>query len=172
MTSVAEFKVALMESLEAGVDELVATDAPALHEDPAVLARRMLAAVPRAHLYDQLVGPFFDLEGVRRLLGGTSRQAVHDRVKRGTLLQVRTSDDVLLYPAFQFDGTDVSPRIRQVLIHLRDAGVDGWTIATWFSVPAADLDGDSPRTRLVDAGAPIEPVEQLAIAAARRWAAA
>ena len=171
MTSLAEFRAELMATLEAGVDEIVTADGPALREDPSTLAHRMLAAVPRAHTYDAVVGPFYDIEGVRRLLGGASRQAVHDRVKRGTLLQVRTSDNVLLYPAFQFDGTDVSPRLRRVLSVLRLAPVDGWTIATWFSVPAADLNGSSPRQWLARASAPLEPVEHLATDAVRRWSA-
>ena len=171
MTGLAEFKAELMATLEAGVDEIMAADGPALREDPSTLAHRMLAAVPRAHTYDAFVGPFYDIEGVRRLLGGPSRQAVHDRVKRGTLLQVRTSDDLLLYPAFQFDGTDVAPRLRRILSIVRQAPVDGWTIATWFSVPATELDGASPRQWLARTGAPIEPVEQLAIAGVRRWSA-
>lgn len=156
-----------MESLEAGIDAVLAADGPALHRTPPC----WLAAVPRAHLYDDVVGPFYDLTGVHRILGGVSRQAIHDRVKRGTLLQVRTSDQALLYPTFQFDGTDIAPRLRQVLARLRATDVDGWTIATWFSTPSAELDGSTPREVLEQPGAPVEPVEQAATAAARRWAA-
>jgi len=167
MTSVAEFKTALKDQLDARVDALVVTGAT-LRVDPSALAEQMLAVVPRAHLYDEVVGPFHSIEGVRRLLG-ISRQAVFDRVKRGTLLQVRTSDDLALYPAFQFSGTDVDPRVRAVLIQFRDAPVDGWTVATWFGVPAEELGGVTPKAWLADPALDLQTVSRIATATATRW---
>jgi hypothetical protein len=165
-----EFATDLMRELEAGVRSLVADNAPVLRIGPAAIAARMLAAVPRAHVYDETIGPFHTSEGVRTLLG-VSRQAVHDRVRRGTLLQVRTSDGVLLYPAFQFDGADVPARLRSALTAFRDAPVDGWAIASWFSVPAEELDDLTPRQWLADPDRDPAPVHQLAADAAASWSA-
>lgn len=167
----AEYKAALMDALATGVDSLVAEDAPGLGDDPRAVAARMIAAVPRAHVYDDLVGPFYGTDAVRRMLGGVSRQAVHDRANRRTLLQVRTSDGVSLYPAFQFEGDGVSPRVRRVLSAFRDVPVDGWAVATWFSVPAVDLDGLTPRDWLGDLHRDDAMVLALAQRAAIRWAA-
>lgn len=169
MTGAAQFKSTLMAELSAGVDVLVAEHARAVEMDPGVLAKQMLSVVPQAHVYDAAIGPFYTTDGVRKLLGGTSRQAVADRVRRGTLLQVRSSDGVMLYPAFQFEGTQVSARVREVLAQFRAADVDGWTVASWFGVPAEDLAGCTPRDWLADPARDLEPVLRLAAATAARW---
>ncbi|GHS87315.1 hypothetical protein AGMMS50218_08910 [Actinomycetota bacterium] len=164
-----QFKDNLMHRLEVGVDELVAHHSPALNMDPSALAEQMLAVVPRSHVYDKELGPFHTTDGVRHLLGGVSRQAVFDRVRRGTLLQVRTADGVSLYPAFQFEGAEVSPRLRDVLVQFRSVPVDGWAVGAWLVAPAEDLGGVAPRAWLSDPGNPVEPVARLAAQTAARW---
>ena len=120
----------LMGELRTGLEALLARGAPLRRESALTLATRMLAAVRGAHVYDELVGPFHTTAGVQTLLGIT-RQAVHARVKRGTLLRVLTSDEVALYPTFQFRGAQVPPPLRRVLATFRETPVDGWTVAAW-----------------------------------------
>ncbi len=168
---VVAYKSELMEALAKRIDALVAGDDPDLLEDPEQVADRMIAAVPRMHGYDELVGPFFTTDAVGRMLHGISRQAVHDRAARRTLLQVKTSDGVSLYPAFQFEDDEVSDRIRSVMTRFRGVPVDGWAIATWFSIPAESLDGLSPRQWLADRRRDAEPAHELARSTALRWSA-
>src|SRR5687768_2454505 len=61
------------------------------------LADRMLAALPTVHPLDQPLGPFYDTTGLVAWLG-ISRQALFDRVRRGTALACRTVDGHLVYP--------------------------------------------------------------------------
>ena len=61
----------------------------------------MVSALPTQHPYDEPLGPFYDTTGLVSWLG-VSRQAVADRVRRGTLLACRTQDGHLVYPAWQF----------------------------------------------------------------------
>ncbi len=164
-----QFKNDLMRRLETGVDELVARHSPVLDMDPSALAERMLAVVPRSQVYDKELGPFHTTDGVRHLLGGVSRQAVFDRVRRGTLLQVRTADGVSLYPIFQFEGAKVSPSLRDVLVQFRSVPVDGWAIGAWLVAPVADLGGVAPRAWLSDPGNPVKPVVRLAAQTAAQW---
>lgn len=167
----AHYTATLVRLLEEGVHELARQDAPGFREPPEKVARRMLATVPRAHDYDELVGPFYGVEALRTLLG-SSRQAIHDRVTRGTLLQVRTSDGVNLYPTFQFDEAgEVPAPVRRAIQALRRSGADGWTIAAWFSTPAQALGGLSPRDWLLDTERDARTLLSLAEQTAALWAA-
>ena len=115
-----------------------------LEMSPEAIAKIMTDAVPRKHFYDEFLGPFYDTEGVCLLLNKISRQAVHERVKNGTLLQVTSSDKVALYPIFQFSGREVDPNFKRVLSEFRNVTVGGWAVATWFRTPAQELAGDTP----------------------------
>jgi hypothetical protein len=149
-----------------------------LNMPPEEIAKLMLNSIPRKHFYDELLGPFYDTEGVRQMLGNVSRQAIHDRVKNGTLLQVQTSDRVSLYPAFQFAGSSIAPGFKSVLQIFRGLSVDGWTIATWFRTPAQTLQGLTPLDVLSPEQASkkhrkysvsLADVASLATETARRW---
>ena len=118
--------------------------------DPRELAERMAATLPvAAHPFDVELGPFYDTTGLSRWWG-VSRQALADRVRRGTLLACRTADGHLVYPAFQFarDGA-VRPGIAEAVAVFARAGVDGWTAAVWLTTPSTAFDGDSAVDHLV-----------------------
>ena len=118
--------------------------------DPDELAERMAATLPvAAHPFDVDLGPFYDTTGLSRWWS-VSRQALADRVRRGTLLACRTSDGHLIYPAFQFarDGS-VRPGIADVIAVFARSGVDGWTAAVWLTTPSPVFDGDSAVDHLV-----------------------
>lgn len=111
---------------------------------PEELAAQMVDAfVPTVWEYDELLGPFVTSEAARKRLG-ISRQALHQRVARGRLLQVVTADGVHLYPLFQFDGREIRRGLGDVLAQFRDVDIDPWTIAAWLRSPEALLDGATP----------------------------
>lgn len=143
--------------------------------DPRELAERMAATLPvAAHPFDVELGPFYDTTGLSRWWG-VSRQALADRVRRGTLLACRTADGHLVYPAFQFarDGA-VRPGIAEAVAVFARAGVDGWTAAVWLTTASTAFDGDSAVDHLVvhrASTAAVRRVVQQAQADVAAWAA-
>ncbi len=112
---------------------------------PAEVAKQMLAAVPDPSPWSEALGPFYRTPQVRSLLGGVSRQALEDRMRRHTLLGLRTADGVIVYPRFQFDERHaVLAGLAEVLRVLRASGVDDWTLAGWLVARRDGLEGHSP----------------------------
>ena len=143
--------------------------------DPDELASRMVASLPTAaHPLDVELGPFYDTTGLAGWWG-VSRQALSDRVRRGTLLACRTADGHLLYPSFQFarDGS-VRAGILDALSVFARHGVDGWTAAVWLTTPSPAFDGDSAVDHLVihrTSSAAVARVVRQAESDAATWAA-
>lgn len=140
--------------------------------EPDDLAAKMVAALPSAHPYDTSLGPFYDTNGLNQWLG-VSRQALADRVRRGTLLACRTSDRHLLYPALQFGRTgQVRPGIVDAVGILSRAGADGWAIGTWLTTPSPAFGGESAVDHLVlhhSSQAAVDHVVAVAQADAAGW---
>lgn len=138
---------------------------------PVDLAHQMAAVIPRSteHPWARQIGPFYDTAAVR-VLFGSSKAAVSDRVRRGTLLGALTAGGPMVYPVFQFDGRDVHPGIKATLAEFKGAGIDAWSVASWFTVPAADLDGTTPAA-WVRAGHDISAARELARETVERWTA-
>lgn len=136
------------------------------------LAARMVAALPSVHPWDAALGPFYDTAGLMQWLG-VSRQALADRVRRGTLLACRTSDGHLLYPILQFGRTgQVRPGVVDVVGILGRSGADGWAIGLWLTTPSNAFDGESAVDHLVVHRSSKEAVERVVAAAtgdAARW---
>ncbi len=138
------------------------------------LAERMVAALPAQHPYDEPLGPFYDTTGLVSWLG-VSRQAVSDRVRRGTLLACRTQDGHLVYPAWQFarDGA-VRPGVVDAVGEFARHGADGWSTALWLTTPSDVVGGQSAVDYLVVHRSSASAVHRVAGAAAldaRTWAA-
>ena len=95
-------------------------------------------------LWARHLGPAYPTRLVCELFN-CSKQAVNDRVRRGTLLALRTEGGEIVYPVFQF-GTDGQPLpgIAQVIAALRDVVQTPYTIATWLASPEAELEGRTP----------------------------
>lgn len=115
-------------------------------EDDVADVRSAVDAMVRA--YRQATSDEAVLTGsaVARLLG-VSRQAVHQRASRGSLLAVADADGVR-YPTWQFrDGAPV-PGLLRLVRSSRDAGVDDAALASWIesdderlaAIAAGDLD--------------------------------
>src|SRR3954468_18562733 len=138
------------------------------------LAARMVSALPTQHPYDEPLGPFYDTTGLVSWLG-ISRQAVADRVRRGTLLACRTQDGHLVYPAWQFarDGA-VRPGVVEAVGEFARRGTDGWSTALWLTTPSDVFGGQSAVDYLVvhrASRAAVQLVASTAALDARTWAA-
>ena len=154
----------------ARLDELMAAGVPLESlGSPEQVADQLAAALPATrHAYDLELGPFYDTAGLTRWLG-VSRQALADRVRRGSLLACRTQDGHLVYPAFQFDGGGaIRPGLAPVLKIF--TGHDGWLVATWLVSGTDALDGSSAMDWLA-LGRDRAVVTDLARADAGGWAA-
>jgi hypothetical protein len=104
---------------------------------PEELAQRIFDALPRRSEWDAIVGPVYASKQLEKFLD-VSRQAISDRLKRHTLLGLRTSDGYVVYPSFQFVGSTVVPGLATVL--RETAGhVDEWTLASWLRATQPEL---------------------------------
>lgn len=138
------------------------------------LADRMLAALPTVHPLDQPLGPFYDTAGLVAWLG-ISRQALFDRVRRGTVLACRTADGHLVYPSLQFGRNGaVRPGVQDAVGAFARRGVDGWSIGAWLTTPSEVFDGHSAVDYLVvhrSSPTAVARVATAAVADATQWAA-
>lgn len=129
------------------------------------LGRRAATALVAGHRWDQDVGPFYDTDGARAALGGVTKQAVSDRVRRGALLGLSLAADGsgrsrLVYPVWQFDVTEHLHEVLPAAGYDHQRPTTGWTIALWLTTADPRLDGHSPLA-LLRTGFP-GPVQRLA----------
>lgn len=129
---------------------------PAVEADADTIAdtvAELLAALPEFDgPWGPAIGPVYRTDQIRALLGDVSRQALSDRVKRHTLLALKTRDGVTVYPAWQFSEGQVLPGLPEVLkVFVPDEHgeiVDAWTLASWLRTRLDELEGDSVSGRL------------------------
>jgi hypothetical protein len=170
--SEAEYRHQVVAEFDAQVRQILCgvVDVSALPA-PHIVARNAAHQLSVRNHFDEHAGPFYDIATVRQILG-VSRQAIADRARHHRILRLVTTDDVTVFPAFQFvDGT-VDRRLIPVLQSLLGAGASGWTVALWLTAGVDALDGMTPvealRSRRADLTA---TVAELAAEDAERWAA-
>lgn len=148
--------------------------------EPAVFAKRLIeqqSSVDEAHDYaiadsalTDTIGTSWSIGKVREELGGVSHQAVHQRVGRGTLLGLPTSEGVTVYPTFQFirqhGKLRVKPGLQRMFKVLK--GQDPWQVAVLLNAPASELDDQSP-IEWEKTGGPVQELERLAETFVRGW---
>ncbi|MBB3040078.1 hypothetical protein [Hoyosella altamirensis] len=136
-------------------------------DDAEALAEAMIAALPSSHVFDRLVGPFYDTAGLVRWLG-TSRQAIAKRVHAGSLIACQLEDRQWVYPVWQFTSSGaLHPGLNDVWKVLR-AGADPWTCAVWMCAENEQL-GETA-VEAIRAGR-TSAVLELAHVDAARWGA-
>ena len=111
------------------------------------IADRMLAALPdEGTAWAEVVGPVFTSKGLQNWLG-ISRQAISQHVLARRILRLKTSDNISVFPGFQFDHDGGRlPHLSQVLGELVKGIADPWTWASWLNSP--DSDGVTHAERL------------------------
>jgi hypothetical protein len=106
-------------------------------------------------------GGCFDLEQAQLLLGNISRQAVDQRVQKGSLIAVTGDGNKRVYPVFQFHNGKLLPGLAEVLAVLPKT--HEWALVNFFVNPDA-----------FDDRSPVEALRQndieAALAAARDFA--
>ncbi|WP_241387694.1 hypothetical protein [Rhodococcus sp. CH91] len=172
MTSLLEQEKRLMEELARRVHRTFAAaraagTSPDTFADVSAIADAMTAALPSHHIYDQIVGPFYDTAGLTRWWG-ISRQAVSKKVATHTLIACQLDEGQWVYPVWQFTSSGtVHPTLIPVWKTLR-AAADPWTCALWLCAPQDALDGRTAAQWLTE-DRPLEPVLTAARADAQRW---
>jgi hypothetical protein len=121
-----------------------------LDVDPTEVGRRAALDAISGTMWADEIGPFYDTEGVMTLLGGVTKQAVNDRVRRHRLLALRTGSGRLVYPAFQFDGPRVVTGLGAVLDTLVPDDTEAWLVASWLSTDDPALRDRAPIRALHD----------------------
>ena len=114
-----------------------------LPDDPADAGRRAALNAVSGAMWTDHLGPFYNTEGVMALLGGVSKQAVHDRVRRHRLLALRTDSGRLVYPTFQFVGHAPVTGLDKVLAIVLPDDAESWMVASWLCTPDPAL-GSTP----------------------------
>ena len=109
------------------------------------------------------IGPMYDVDGVRALLGGISPETLAGLLQEGAILGLTTSDGVVRFPVSQFVGPHVDPALVPLFHAMRE--VPRWSLASWLSLINDDLDGTTPLTWLRTGRDPDQ-----ALASARRTA--
>jgi len=132
---------------------------------PTEFGELMFRSIPKRSPWDEIVGPVYTTEQVQMIFGG-SRQSISDRVKRRTLLRLRTSDRHNVYPAFQFEGRQVLGGLSEILKITVDE-VDDWTLASWLVAEQPGL-GSSVIDVLRQSGESSEVID-LTHNAVERW---
>ncbi len=166
-------RFALLLSAGVGVDEL--------ERETDTLVAAMEQMLPTPSVPAQVSDPVWTTEQVRVALGRpggppVSRQAVDDRVRRGTLLALRVAEHgERAYPLWQFvhrhDRWEVLPGLAALLRAVPETVTDRWTLASWLRQPHPALDGHTPLDHLLEHGHADEHLLQVARATAARWAA-
>jgi hypothetical protein len=158
-TAAASFKATLAELGLSG-------DEPELG-DAARLGQRAALVAAAGALWRGQLGPLLDMRQARELLGVSSRQAVHDLIQRHRLLAVSTEDGRILIPVFQFTEAGRPYEAVSTIVRIfAEVEATGWTIASWFTTPTAELEDHTP-IAWVKAGRDVD----IAIAAAQAAAA-
>ncbi|MGH9065893.1 MAG: hypothetical protein ACRD0L_18375 [Acidimicrobiales bacterium] len=165
-TFVARARASFGDTLERlGVDE--GEDA-----SPEDLGHRAAILVGAGRAWDRHLGPMLSAGELADLLGIGTRQAVHDRARRGGLLALHRGSRQVRFPAFQLVARRgslthaVLPELGAILEVVEAAGVDPWTVASWFCTPSELLDAMTPARWLAEGRHPDSALE-----AARRSAA-
>lgn len=141
------------------------TAPPSELEVDAELGERAALLAVAGHLWRRRLGPLLTTGDLQKL-GGRSRQAVHDLVRRGRLLALPSATGNL-FPSFQLDPAGrPRPVVAEVLDAFSGAVESPYTVAAWFRTPQALLDDREPAEWLAAGEDPARVVQ-----AARRSAA-
>lgn len=137
------YKAELMQEIGQTLDEYLSRDTITdfSADARAATVSSALAGVREANRVNDRLGVFYSVDRVMQVLGGISRQAVNERVQKNRLLRVRTSDNVLVFPAFQFTELgELRPGMSDLLKILLSTGEDPWTVAYWLTSEIAEFE--------------------------------
>ena len=133
------------------------------------LADRMISVLPATILAERHVGPVYRPGQVCRFMD-ISKQALHERTVRRSLLGVRTVEGTWVYPAAQFLRRQPLSGLREVLAAFGRETTTDLTVAAWLNSPKPILGGKTVYEWLAK-GKALDTVVELAGRAAHRLSA-
>lgn len=134
---------------------------------PADVAEWLANALPSSHPFDDIVGPFYDADGIARR-SGLSPADITKLAETNTLLGCPTAEGALVFPVSQFnpDGSSVAG-LAQVLGAMAEGTSDRWQVALWLNTPLEQLRDQTPAQALRHGDT--HGVQELAGETAARW---
>jgi hypothetical protein len=115
--------------------------------EPDARARAMLRGVEYAQADLRDAGGAYDVDQVRQLLHGVSRQSIDKRVRDGSLLAVPGPSNRRRFPTVQFnDDGQIVEGLKPVQAALGYA--NPWSVLSFLVNPQDGLSGDTPIERL------------------------
>ena len=119
---------------------------------------------------DDVVGPFYDAEGVVRYLALCEGELA-ERIATNGVIWAALANGTPVFPAWQFDDDE---RVRSGLLRVWQTlrrGADPWTAALWMRAPSPDLGGVTAVGYLAADASParLEYVTMLADLDSERW---
>lgn len=121
-------------------------------------------------MLDELVGPFYDADGVAGYLA-LSEGELAERIATNEIIWAALANGTPVFPTWQFVTDD---RVRGGLLRVWQTlrrGADPWTAALWMRSPAPDLGGLTVAGYLAADASParLEYVTMLADRDSERW---
>ena len=100
-------------------------------------------ALRAAELWNERVGPFYDIASITESLGASPNE-VRVMIDNGVLLGLPISDDQHVFPARQFGPhMELLPGLPEVLTAMR-SNLDPWGTALWLLQASPDFEGLTP----------------------------
>jgi hypothetical protein len=112
-------------------------------KDPAGFGAELAQLAATRATLQAAIGGHVSVAETAKILGVSSRQAVHQRIERGTLLAMDVAGQIVV-PTYQFDGNRVRPEITRTAKLLGPAGLSDVAVVSWFTTPQPELDGIAP----------------------------
>ncbi len=159
-------------AVEAFEETLEGFDSVGLQDlgDLVAFGRRAALLAVAEPVWRHHLGPSLTLDQVKRLLGVSSRQAVHDLRKRRRLLALNAASGRKVYPAFQFgEGGRPYPVLADILRIFAGVAESPHTVASWLVSPNPLLGSETPAAWMSSGGAS-EPLLKAAQRAAAQLA--
>jgi hypothetical protein len=166
-----QFIVEVGQSLRTMFSELShASNAPLrqILGDPVSIVETFMSSLPKLSAWSERLGPMYTGSSLAQVLG-VSRQTISERASKRTLIALRTVDDHMLYPRFQFDKR-LRPiqGLSDIWRILTGVESDEWTCASWLVAPLPRLKGKSA-VAFLGSGGDLEGALSEAKAVAARW---
>jgi hypothetical protein len=136
--------------------------------NPVSIVETFINSLPRLSAWSERLGPMYTGSSLAQALG-VSRQTISERASKRTLIALRSADDHMLYPRFQFDNR-LHPiqGLSDIWRILTGVESDEWTCASWLVAPLPRLKGKSV-VAFLSSGGGLEPALSEAKAVAVRW---
>jgi hypothetical protein len=126
-----------VEATELGIDEQIGK------VDPEQLGRDLAHAAQVRIAWATVADDYITVPEAKEILGLRSRQAVYQRIHRGTILAMELDGQWVL-PRYQFSNRQGDRRVARVLRLLKRAQLRPDSVVSWFATVQPELEGKTP----------------------------